>query len=295
MTGKTYTIIENRSIISVSGNDRRSFLQGLVSNDMEKAAPDRAIWTAFLTPQGKFLHDFTLAELDGAYLLACEADHSAELLKRLTMHKLRSAVDVLDRSGDFEVLALWGDGAAKALDLPDKAGASKAFAGGAVFIDPRLAEAGALAFLARGTGKEAAQTLGFAPGAFARYDAHRIGLGIPDGSRDMICGRSVLLENGFEELNGVSFDKGCYMGQELTTRTKHRALIRKRLTPVAIDGPVPDVGALVMKEGGKVGQMMSSQGNVGLAMIRLDALEDGKELTCDEAVVTPQKPKWANF
>jgi folate-binding protein YgfZ len=297
MTAKSHVVLENRGLLEVSGEDRTTFLQGLVSNDVTKAGPGRALYSAFLTPQGKYLHDFFIAERDGAFLLDCEGgERLASFHKRLTLYKLRSKAAIADRSADLAVIAVFGDGAAAALGLPEaEAGASIPFAGGVAFVDPRLAAAGARVLAPRAEALAALSGLGIAEAAPADYDVHRIGLGLPDGSRDLHVERSILLENGFEELNGVSFDKGCYMGQELTARTKHRALIRKRLMPVTIEGPTPEPGTAITLDGEDAGEMHSASGSVGLAMIRLESLEKGRALTCGEARLTPRKPDWANF
>lgn len=299
MTGKSYVVLDQRGILAVGGSERREFLQGLVSNDMNAVSADRAIHTAFLTPQGKYLHDFFIAEIGDELFIDCEGgERLAELQKKLTMYKLRSDVTLENRSGDMVSVALFGEGAAEALGLlPDDAGAATAFAGGVAFVDPRLAEAGARAILSADRAVMAFQDPGFEVDAFSAYDAHRIALGLPDGSRDLLVDRALLLENGFEELNGVSFDKGCYMGQELTSRTKHRALIKKRLMPVDIDGPAPEPGTAVMLGDKDAGEMRSAAGGKGLAIIRLEQLEaaGGGSFTCGEANLTPRKPSWAQF
>ena len=137
----------------------------------------------------------------------------------------------------------------------------------------------------------------FAPAAFAAWDEARIRLGLPDGSRDLMVDKSLLLENGFDELNGVDFQKGCYMGQELTARTKYRGLVRKRLMPVTISGPTPEPGAEIRLGDAEAGEMRSACGAVGLAMIRLDQFKasGGVGLTCGPATLAAAKPSWAVF
>jgi folate-binding protein YgfZ len=126
----------------------------------------------------------------------------------------------------------------------------------------------------------------------ADYDAHRIGLGLPDGSKDMEAEKSVLLEGGFDELNGISWTKGCYMGQELTARTRYRGLLKRRLVPVAIEGPAPERGTPIMTpDGAEAGEMRSSQGAQGLALLRLEWLDKGA-LAAGGARLTPQPPSW---
>ncbi len=288
-------VLNQRGILELSGPDARSFLQGIVSNDVEKVAPERAIWAAFLTPQGKYLHDFFLAEgVQGVLLLDCEAERRADLAKRLKMFKLRSKVELADRTDAMASLVVWGAGAAEAAGLPAEPGAAKPFHGGALFVDPRLSELGLRALLPRAALEPALAELDAAPADLIAWEQARIAHGVPDGSRDMQVEKAILLENGFDELGGVDWQKGCYMGQELTARTKYRGLVKKRLLPVRLGGPTPEPGTPVTKADGKeVGEIRSAAGDTALALIRLDALE--AELTAGEAKLTPEKPAWASF
>jgi len=180
MTDRSY-ILPPRRLLRISGEDRQDFLQGLVSNDVAKATPDRAIWSALLTAQGKFLHDFFIVEHDGAYLLDAEAERIDDLKRRLSLYRLRARVAIEVVEG-WAVAIVWGDDALKALGLPDEAGAAMPFGGGVAFADPRLAGAGARLYLPDAAALDAA---GFTPGDPAAYDRLRISLGLPDGSRDM--------------------------------------------------------------------------------------------------------------
>jgi hypothetical protein len=243
-------ILPDRGVLEVAGPDRAAFLQGLVSNDVSKLAPGQAAWTALLTPQGKWLADFFVIATEDAFLLDAERAQVAELAQRLGRFRLRSKVTLRDASDDWHVHAAWGA------------------APGAVEIavaDPRLPEAG-WRVLSRAP---------LAADATAEdYDRHRLALGLPDGSRDMEREKSVLLEAGFDELNGVSWSKGCYMGQELTARTRYRGLIKRRLVPVAVDGPLPARGTIVTDAAGaEVGEMRSGRDGQGLALLRIDALD----------------------
>jgi folate-binding protein YgfZ len=300
MSELSFAPLDHRALIAVSGEDRHTFLQGLVSNDVAHAAPGHAAWSAFLTPQGRFLHEFFMSETalaDGseAIILEAEADRRADLVRRLSMYRLRSKVAVAPMAGR-KVYALWGAGAAEAIGLADRAGAAKAFAGGLVFVDPRLKEAGLRAWLPLEAEAEL-QRAGFAPAPPDGWDAHRIALGLPDGSRDLVPDKSFLLENGFDELSGVDWHKGCYMGQELTARTKYRGLVRKRLMPVVIDGPAPAPGTIILLGADEAGEMRSSAGRVGLAMIRLEqfaaAQATGAAMVAGSAKLHPMRPTWA--
>lgn len=282
----------------VSGEDRRTFLQGLISNDVTKVGSGHSGYAAFLTAQGKYLHDFFVAELGEGLALDCERERSGDLVRRLRVYKLRSRVVVEDASADWTVAALIGDGVAPALGLAAaETGATTAFLGGVAFIDPRLAEAGARAILPREGAAARLEAAGFAREEPLAYERLRLGLGLADGSRDMDLERALLLECGFDELHGVDWEKGCFLGQELTARTKYRALIKKRLLPVEVDGPLPARGTPVLRQGQEVGEMRSGVDGLGLAMLRLEALgedADGPELplVAGEARLTPRPPSW---
>jgi len=291
-----YSVLHGRSLLAVSGPDRVTFLQGLVSNDMQRVAPNRAVYAALLSPQGKFQYDFFITELNGVLLLDCERGGLEGLKKRLSMYKLRADVILEDRSGELCVAALFGDGALSALGLDDTPGQAVAFGGGMAYTDPRLAAIGGRATLPLGEAETTLKAAGLQPTDAADYDRLRLTLGLPDGSRDLIVDKSILLEAGFDELNGVDWDKGCYMGQELTARTKYRGLIKKRLMPVAFDGAPPEAGTPVIANGKEAGEVRSSleteDGGIGLALMRLEALENSSGLKAGDITVTPTRPDW---
>jgi folate-binding protein YgfZ len=283
---------QDRGLIRIDGADARPFLQGIVSNDVNKVSPARAVYAALLTPQGKYLHDFFIAELDGALLLDCEAARRDDLLRRLARYKLRSKVALAPAPETHAVALIYGTGALAALGLPAERGSAKPLAGGVAYADPRLVEIGARAILPAEAGRAALAADGIAPGEGAAYEQRRLELGLPDGSRDLEIEKSILLESGFDELAGVDWDKGCYMGQELTARTPYRALIKKRLVPVRIEGPAPTPGTPILAGEAEVGVMRSASGGAGLALLKLEAIAEGRPLAAGAARVEPRKPFW---
>jgi folate-binding protein YgfZ len=290
--------LAGRAALEVAGPDRCSFLQGLVSNDVERVAPDRALYAALLTAQGKYLHDFFITEIDGAFLLDAEAARLADLKRRLGLYRLRAKVTLGETGERYMVAAAFGADALSLLGLPDEPGAALPFAGGIAYVDPRLPALGARLLLRRGTGLAPLESLGFAVDDGSGYDRLRLSLGVPDGSRDLPVEKAILLEAGFDELNGVDWQKGCYIGQELTARTKYRALIKKRLMPVAVEGPLPAAGTPVMLGEQEAGEMRSGLDGLGLALLRVEALGEispEKPLTAGPARLVPKKPGWANF
>ena len=293
MVNQFFTRLEDRALLVLGGEDTRAFLQGLVSINIEHLSADRALHGAFLTSQGKYLYDFFAIQIEPEIYLDCEASRIDEFSKRLGIYKLRSKVEI-GVVRKFQVLALYGDSALKTLGLSQVVGSAKKFENGIIYTDPRLALAGARCVVPRNRISSLTK-LGFLEVGPSDYHRHRILLGLPDSSRDIEVEKATLLESGFEELNGVDFNKGCFMGQELTARTKYRGLIKKRLMPVFIDGKAPLPGTAIIQNEKNVGELRSISGDIGMALIRLEALENDALLTADNIKVVPRKPDWANF
>jgi folate-binding protein YgfZ len=296
-----YAALPHRGVLQVDGEDALTFLQGLISNDVRRVAPDRALWAAFLTAQGKFLHEFFCLQPGAAFLLEGERNRLGDLKRRLSIYRLRSRVTLSECGDALSVWVAFGDGAAAAFGLPaDDPGAATPLASGVAFVDPRLPEAGVRVVCAPGDAPGEFASRGCQPADIDSYDRLRIRLGLPDGSRDLQVEKSLLLECGFDELHGVDWQKGCYLGQELTARMRYRGLTRKRLMPALVDGPLPPAGTPILMGDRDVGEVRSGIDGVALAMVRLDALEEAQAgdpaaLSAGDARLTPQKPDWATF
>jgi folate-binding protein YgfZ len=283
-----------RSVIAVGGDDRAEFLQGLISNDTKRIGPVQAIFAALLSPQGKFAYDLLLVEEGSRYLVDCESARRVDLLKRLKMFKLRSQVTLDDLDSDFVVVNLFGGDTLARLGLAANVGAAKALGGGVVFTDPRLPDLGAHAFLPRATYAATLSELGFAGAPLGSFKDHRYALGVPEGSQDLLPDKAIPLECGFDELNGVDWQKGCYMGQELTARTKYRGLVRKRLLPIGFEGTPLPVGTDLTLDGKDVGEIRAVDGHHGLALLRLEYLEAilSKGIEAEGTRITASVPAW---
>jgi len=291
-----YTHLTNRGIISVTGSDSRDFLQGIISNDITLVSPNKTIYAALLTPQGKYLFDFFISQSGEKLLIECEKDRVPDLMKRLRIYKLRADANLVDETETYSIFAIWGDDAAQATGLHNERGLAHEILGGTQFIDPRLNTAGVRSVLPIEAAEAQLQSLAAEPASTSDYDLHRLKLGLPDASRDLVVDKAILIESGFDELNGVDWNKGCYMGQELTARTKYRGLVKKRLISVFIEGAAPEPGTPIMVGDKNAGEMRSSNAGHGIALLRLDQLNnEAAEYICDQAILRPNKPTWADF
>lgn len=250
----------DRGVIRISGDDARNFLENIVTNAMETVTDGRAGYGGLLTPQGKIIGDFLIVAVPedegGGFLLDCPLLQTGELMKKLKLYRLRARVALDDLSETAAVIAATDGGT-----LPADAGLS--------YADPRLPELGERAIVDR----DGADELAGAP--MADYHARRIALGIPDGGRDFLYGDAFPHEALFDQLGGVSFRKGCYIGQEVVSRMQHRGTARSRVVPVVFDDGVDPEDGVEASAGGKpIGRVGSCADGRGLALLRLDRVAD---------------------
>ena len=275
-------ILSDRSVLEIAGEERASFLQGLITNDVAGLGVGEACFAGVLSPQGKILAGFFAINAGNAILLDCPAAVAADLLKRLTFYKLRAKVTLADASDRWRIVAAWGEGAGDTL----KAAASLAFQ------DPRLPALGFRGII------EAGEAVNFNADS-AAYDAMRIAAAVPEGGKDYAYGDTFPHEACFDLLNGVSFTKGCYVGQEVVSRMQHRGTARTRVLAVSAAAPLPAGGADIIAEGFAVGRLGSVAGSQGIALARLDrageALAKGQSLSAGGVAVTLSAPAWASY
>jgi len=266
--------LADRGVVRVAGQDAASFLQGLLTNDVEGLASGEARYAGLLTPQGKILFDMLVvraaAEGDAAYLLDCAAAQAADLTKRLGFYKLRAKVAIADESAEKAVVAAWVDNVA----LPS---------GALAYDDPRDPRLGRRAIVAR------AEAAAIGEAEIQSYEALRIAACVPKGGIDFAYGDAFPQEADFDLLRGVDFGKGCYVGQEVVSRMKHRGSARKRVVRVILAGKPPSPGTAVVDGELGVGTLGSSAGSDALAMLRLDRATDasaaGRTLTAGGVAV----------
>lgn len=292
---KSFVALDDRGFIAVAGPDARTFLQGVVTNDVAKARPGQAIYAAMLTPQGRFLHDFFVVDLDGVLFLDVAKSRLEALRAALLKYRLRAKVEIDEVSGLFRALALLGDGPHDSQALHGSEGRGGPFAAGFCYVDPRYAGIGARAMLPT-AGLAALGNAEFSAGDRMAYETLRLLYGIPEGTVDLIPEKSLPLEANFDLLNGIDWAKGCYVGQELTARMHYRALLKKRLLPVEIEGDVPEIGTPVTYDGQEAGEMRSGLGDHGIALLRLETVREavaaGKPLMAGDTRITPRHPPW---
>lgn len=249
----------DRALLRIGGEEARDWLQSLVTNDVRRLAPGRAVYAALLSPQGKYLFDFVLVDAgDGTVLLDAAADRVAALAQRLGMYRLRRKVTV--ETCDLAVALVWGGEGA-----PEASGAL-------VLRDPRAEGLGWRLYAPDAASALAAA--GAAPAEAADWAALRVAQGVPESGVELIPEDSYILEAGFDRLNGVDFRKGCYVGQEVTARMRHKTELRKGLVRVAVEGEAPPPGAEVVDADGRpAGVLFTVAGGEGLAHLRHDRAE----------------------
>ena len=282
-------LLPERGVVKVAGDDARRLLNGLATNDIAKVAPGSPRFAALLTPQGKIIVDFIVVEAapadGGGFLLDCPRALAPALVDKLNFYKLRAKVTVEDLSQALGVMAVW-----------EGTGDSEYGLG---YADPRLPGLGLRIMLPPQLAAEAAADLGAQLVEPEAYDAHRIALGVPRGGNDFSYGDTFPHEADMDQLAGVDFDKGCYVGQEVVSRVEHRASARNRVVPIAYDDFAPMGGLPVMAGDKPVGMLGSTANGRGLALLRLDrvgdALASGIPLICGGIALRVVKPDWANF
>jgi hypothetical protein len=281
-------LLPDRGIVRVAGADAEKFLNGIVTADLSALATQAAVHAALLTPQGKMLFEFFVTKApDGAFLMETARDMAEGLVKRLKMFMLRAKVEAENASSAYEAAATWdGDAAPKPKRI--------------VYADPRLAAMGArvLAPVPPGFGAASGAEGNAEWVPTEAYHAHRIALGVPEAGRDFPLGDTFPHEADLDLLNGISFSKGCFVGQEVVSRMKHRGNVRKRVVPVEGGAPLRS-GAPITADGSEIGRIGSVAGVRGLALIRLDraaeASAKGQVILADGVAISLRQPDWATF
>jgi folate-binding protein YgfZ len=287
-------LLPDRGVVKVAGDGARSFLHGLVTADILELTPGTARFCALLTPQGKIIADFLVTEAPakdgGGFFLDVQRALCGALVAKLNIYKLRAKVIVEDLSAVLGILAAWdGSGTTK--------GGTTKF--GLSYADPRLPALGLRVVLPPHLAAATAAELGATLVDAGQYEAHRIALGVPQGGLDFSYGDAFPHETDMDQLGGVDFTKGCYVGQEVVSRMEHRGTARSRAVPVRYDGAAPAAGAAVTAGDRQIGTMGSAAAGRALALLRLDrvaeAMSRGEPLVSGGVPIHLVKPDWARF
>ncbi|MEX2166700.1 MAG: folate-binding protein [Methyloceanibacter sp.] len=275
-------LLSDRCVLRVAGEDARKFLQGLITSDINALQDGGAVHAGLLNPQGKILFDFFVVAANGIFLLDISRETANALQQRLGFYRLRAAVEIGEEPS-LQVAAAWGERP----HLP---------AGAIAYADPRLPKLGFRVLLPAGADLSA---LGCMPATEQDYHALRISLGVPEGGRDYAFGEAFPHEALFDQLHGVDFAKGCFIGQEVVSRMEHRGTARKRIVPVEGNAPLPAPGTSVEAGGVAIGTLGSVHGTSGLALIRLDRAEEalarGTLIQAARVALTLGRADWAQF
>ncbi|MDA0780769.1 MAG: hypothetical protein PQ612_06510 [Rickettsiales bacterium] len=272
MTNNLYIPLTKRATIQISGKDSKQFLQGLITNDINKVNDDKVIYALMLTPQGKFLYDFFIAHREGAYLLDCQKELLPQIIKKLSMYKLRSDVQIEDVSQKYEIAALLGDKVFEVME--GRENNVRQFCKGVAYIDPRNDKIFARSFIEIDNDYQSFEAFDFQLGAFVDYEYARINACVPEGGADLESGGAFPHDFGMDSLNAVDYNKGCYVGQEVTARVHHKGNIRKRLYVVESNEENKLSSGQEVKSGDeKIGQVFSTIKNVALAVLIQEKVE----------------------
>jgi tRNA-modifying protein YgfZ len=289
MAENKIALLPDRGVVSVTGADAAKLLQGVITNDMDLITERGALHAGLLSPQGKILFEFFVVPTPDGFLLETARAKAGELGERLKMYRLRADADIRDVSPDYTVAAIWGG----AEYTPRGDGPAPLW-----FADPRLPALG-YRELATLRSDWALYTEDADSATQDEYHTHRIALGVPEGGKDYAFGDAFPHEALFDQLNGVSFEKGCYVGQEIVSRMQNRGTARRRIVPVVAEVALPASGAAVTAAGVEIGTLGSVAGARGLAPIRLDRaaefLEKGEALRAGNVPIRIDIPSWARF
>ena len=285
-------LLLDRGVIKVIGDDARKFLHGLVTADTLGVAPGTARFCALLTPQGKIIADFFVTEAPqaegGGFFLDIPRALAVMLVEKLNLYKLRAKVLIEDLTEILGVLAVWdGQGTTKQATAKQ----------GLAYADPRLPALGSRVMLPPHRAAAAASELGAELVSAEDYEAHRIALAVPRGGLDFAYGDAFPHEADMDQLGGVDFAKGCYIGQEVVSRIEHRGIARTRAVALRYDGATPENGVPITAGERQVGTMGSAARGRGIALIRLDRVAEAgpAALAAGGIPIRLIKPNWARF
>ena len=286
-------ILEDRGIIYVSGKDCKEFLQNLISNDINKVTDENTSFASLLTPQGKYLYSFMIVKHKSGYFIDFEKSQSDNLLKQLSIYKLRSDIEILNLSNEFVVAALSYDKFLSLKGAKDILGNTIKYREDTIFLDPRNKNLGARLIINLEKLYLSLKKLDLKNSDINEYYKKSFELGIVPKDSNMLQNKLFGIECNFEELNALDFKKGCYIGQENTARIKLKNKLLKRLLPVELfEGNLIN-GETIFYEEKEVGKVLID-GQYPFALIKLNEIKfnEKTQLKCENAIIRIKKPKW---
>jgi len=264
--------LKNRSIIELSGENIADFLQGIIAKNINALSKDISIYSCMLTPQGKFLFDFFITIDESKYLIDIHEEYKEDFIKKLKIYRLRSKIDIKDLSDEFEVAALIGDEVYN--NVKNIAGYTYKFCNGIAYIDPRSEILFARSIIKKENDYQSFKAKNFIKGDYELYEDLRIRNTIPEGLSDLRNNESFPLHFGLDKLDAIDFDKGCYVGQEVTTRSKHRGKSKKNICTLISEDVIELEENEILVDGKKVGNLLSSQDKICLALLDNKYIDD---------------------
>jgi len=287
--------LEDRGFIQVNGPEAKEFLQNIVTNNVEKVTPESSLFSSILTPQGKYLFDFFIIKLKDSYLIECEKKSTSEIIKLLNFYKLRSKVDFVDLNEKYTVAIISLEKFREINNSDPLKGKTKTYEDNLIYVDPRNEKLGAKIISKTKDINLIIKKLNLSISDKNKYYKKSFELGVPQTEMSRLKEKIFGIENNLDELNGIDFKKGCYIGQENTSRIKLRNKLRRRVLPVQkIKGDVSENDIIKFK-GIEIGKVMIDKPHP-FALVKVvdpDLKEfNDKELNCGNSKIKILKPDW---
>ena len=288
-------ILEDRGLLYINGEDVKEFLQNIITNNIDIVSENNSCFTGLLSPQGKYLYDFLVIKHKSGYFLDCEKKIIDDLYKQLNLYKIRSKVEILNLSNEFVVAALHKEKFLEIDNSKDQLGHTIKYGEDNIFLDPRNTELGARLIINLEKLYLSLKKLNLKTSNVEEYYNLSHYLGIPQIDTKNLQNKLFGIECNFEELNGIDFKKGCYVGQENTARIKHKNKLNKRILPLTLlEGNLEnEVLKINNNEIGKV--LIKNKNPFALVKFKEKEFEFNKELKCENAKVLFKKPQWLDF
>ena len=285
-------ILEDRGLLYLNGDDVKEFLQNIITNNIEKVTNDMSCFSALLTPQGKYLFDFLIIKHKAGYFLDCEKKNINQLYKQLNLYKLRSKVEILNLSNEFVVAALSKEKFLTLDNSKDQEGWTIKFREDPIFLDPRSKNLGARLIINLEKLYLSLKKLELKTANVEDYYRHSHELGISQIDNQNLQNKIFGIECNFEELNGIDFKKGCYVGQENTTRIKLKEKLNNRLFAIKVlEGKINSEEIILEdKEIGKL--LINNQNPFALIKFQNNKFNFDDIYKCGNAIIKIQKPEW---